>query len=285
MQAKQQHDGNENEMHDGLAHEMQAKQQHDGTANETQAKQLHDGNEDERTSSEIEDDEWWKRANIFMQEKLLEWHQMQDDISYEQNAETERIIDQYCKNEFDSDSENYEDYEIDSDHEQFENTDTDDGDEIDYSSASPEIVTFINKLRDTIVRLRSRTEKLLSSIRVKKKNHAADNAKNDTAMVLMDTSDDMSLSLIKTKFNPKAHLHFLTNDKIKKVIANKLAAIKDNHKQELWMYFDSGASRSVISTTSQIRDYLQDVIPTTGSCSIGNGTPLKYIEKGQITKA
>ena len=50
------------------------------------------------------------------------------------------------------------------------------------------------------------------------------------------------------------------------------------------MYFDSGASRSVISTSSEIRPYISNVVPTTGSCSIGNGTPLMYIEKGNITE-
>jgi hypothetical protein len=74
--------------------------------------------------------------------------------------------------------------------------------------------------------------------------------------------------------------------KSKKVITSKLEDIKNNRKQELWMYFDSGASRSVISTTSQIRPYINNVlvIPTTGSCSIGNGTQLMYIEKGNITE-
>ncbi len=35
------------------------------------------------------------------------------------------------------------------------------------------------------------------------------------------------------------------------------------------MYFDSGASRSIISTESPIR-------------SVGNGTPLQYIETGKV---
>ena len=46
------------------------------------------------------------------------------------------------------------------------------------------------------------------------------------------------------------------------------------------MYFDSGASRSVISPTSPIRQHLTQSRPVVGSCSIGDGTPLEYIEKG-----
>ncbi len=51
------------------------------------------------------------------------------------------------------------------------------------------------------------------------------------------------------------------------------------------MYYDSGASasRSVISTTSPVRKHLQAVGPAYGSCSIGDGTPLHYIEKGLVT--
>jgi hypothetical protein len=45
------------------------------------------------------------------------------------------------------------------------------------------------------------------------------------------------------------------------------------------MYFDSGASRSVITPTSPIREYLTQSKPVQGSCSIGDGTPLEYIEK------
>ena len=50
------------------------------------------------------------------------------------------------------------------------------------------------------------------------------------------------------------------------------------------MFFDSGASRSVISTTSTIRNHLQAIAPTYGSCSIGDGTPLHYLEKGHVTE-
>jgi hypothetical protein len=48
------------------------------------------------------------------------------------------------------------------------------------------------------------------------------------------------------------------------------------------MFFDLGASRSVISTTSPVRKHLKALTPTYGSCSIGNGTTLQYTEKGSI---
>jgi hypothetical protein len=48
------------------------------------------------------------------------------------------------------------------------------------------------------------------------------------------------------------------------------------------MYFDSGASRSVISTESPIRKHLKGIKPAYGSCSVGNGTPLQYIETGKV---
>jgi transposase InsO family protein len=50
------------------------------------------------------------------------------------------------------------------------------------------------------------------------------------------------------------------------------------------MYFDSGATRSVISENSIIKPYLKNVQPTTGSCSIGNGQPLHYLQRGIINK-
>ena len=48
------------------------------------------------------------------------------------------------------------------------------------------------------------------------------------------------------------------------------------------MYFDSGASRSVISTISPLRQHLQAIGPAYGSCSIGDGSPLHYLEKGHV---
>ncbi len=78
----------------------------------------------------------------------------------------------------------------------------------------------------------------------------------------------------------------LDHPKIKKQLEAQLAKIRktENPKDELWMYFDSGASRSVISTTSPIRQHLHSTSPAYGSCSIGDGSPLHYLEKGNVTE-
>ncbi len=47
-----------------------------------------------------------------------------------------------------------------------------------------------------------------------------------------------------------------------------------------WMFFDSGASRSVINSESPLRSLLSRVEPTTGSCTVGSGVKLPYIESG-----
>jgi hypothetical protein len=77
----------------------------------------------------------------------------------------------------------------------------------------------------------------------------------------------------------------LDHSKIQAQLATQLAKINDakNSQNELWMFFDSGASRSVISTTSPVRTHLQAISPAYGSCSIGDGTPLNYLEKGNVT--
>ena len=54
-------------------------------------------------------------------------------------------------------------------------------------------------------------------------------------------------------------------------------------KPSHWMFFDSGASRTVIQTESPLRSHLSDVIPSHGSCTIGNGTKLPYVETGTLT--
>jgi hypothetical protein len=77
------------------------------------------------------------------------------------------------------------------------------------------------------------------------------------------------------------------NSQIKTIIEEKikqLKEIKEKKLPELWMYFDSGATRSVISETSPIKSHLKNVRPTGGSCSIGNGEPLLYLQRGTINK-
>ena len=106
---------------------------------------------------------------------------------------------------------------------------------------------------------------------------------NSKGLVLMDSNPDVTLSSISSTFNPKVHLEFMTNPKIYRELKKKQATLlapQDDTAHQLWMYFDSGASRSVISTTSPIRKHLSQPQPVNGSCSIGDGTPLEYIEKG-----
>jgi len=101
---------------------------------------------------------------------------------------------------------------------------------------------------------------------------------------LVDANIDTSLLLQPNQDGDARSTHHY-HPKLKQDLAtqlDKLNTIKRNSQEELWMYFDSGASRSVITETSPIRKRLQSVTPAYGSCSIGDGTPLQYIEKGQV---
>jgi hypothetical protein len=69
-------------------------------------------------------------------------------------------------------------------------------------------------------------------------------------------------------------------------LKSKIAEIKGRKAQGdegLWMYMDSGASRSVISETSPLITHLYNLKETNGSCNVGNGATLKYLQKGMIT--
>ncbi len=79
------------------------------------------------------------------------------------------------------------------------------------------------------------------------------------ALVLVDSDPDVSLANISSKFNPDIHLDFLISKRIHRAIKRKQTALQlhqDDTMPQLWMYFDSGASRSVISPTSPIRKHL-----------------------------
>ena len=99
---------------------------------------------------------------------------------------------------------------------------------------------------------------------------------------------DLSLTLF-SPLNTTTKLNTIAFDnlRIKALIAEKvklLKKIKYMKLPELWMYFDSGATRSVIAENSTIKPYLKNVKPTNGSCSIGNGEPLHYLQRGTINK-
>jgi transposase InsO family protein len=101
---------------------------------------------------------------------------------------------------------------------------------------------------------------------------------------------DVTLSTMGSQFDPQIHLRFLMNKKVQRELKRKQDSLKlipgdhlpTEQLPQLWMYFDSGASRSVISPTSPIRRHLTQSRPVAGSCSIGDGTPLEYIEKGMF---
>ena len=63
----------------------------------------------------------------------------------------------------------------------------------------------------------------------------------------------------------------------------RVQELEDAGVEGQWMFFDSGASRTVIRTESPLRSHLTKVVPSNGSCTIGNGTRLPYIETGTLT--
>ena len=74
--------------------------------------------------------------------------------------------------------------------------------------------------------------------------------------------------------------------KIKIQLAEKIQVLEERKAKGdtgIWMYLDSGASRSVIQEESPIRALLSNISETQGSCNVGNGASLKYLEKGMLT--
>jgi hypothetical protein len=84
----------------------------------------------------------------------------------------------------------------------------------------------------------------------------------------------MDSSLLVQPNPDSKELDFINSIKVKKELEEKLSSLQGTTAPELWMFFDSGASRSVISTESPIRKHLKEIRPAYGSCSVGNGTPL-----------
>ncbi len=48
------------------------------------------------------------------------------------------------------------------------------------------------------------------------------------------------------------------------------------------MFYDSGAFRTVIQSDSPLRSLLTQVKPTSGSCTVGSGIKLPYLESGVL---
>ena len=58
---------------------------------------------------------------------------------------------------------------------------------------------------------------------------------------------------------------------------------EEKGEKGLWMYLDSGASRSVIREDSPLMPHLFNLSETNGSCNVGNGATLDYLQKGMLT--
>jgi transposase InsO family protein len=175
-------------------------------------------------------------------------------------------------------------------------TDTEDGAEehIDLIQANIKLIAFLKRQSITIARLRQRILGLRSRITEltsrldnttnRMDNVPLDDTSTDHASVLFTDAHADTTFLVAPLSDPVVQMDHLYHPKIKQELKVQLARINENKnsKEELWMYFDSGASRSVISTTSPIRHHLQAIGPAYGSCSIGDGTPLNYLEKGSV---
>jgi hypothetical protein len=109
-------------------------------------------------------------------------------------------------------------------------------------------------------------------------------ATDEYAKVLVEIDSDTTLLIAPSRCQVITTEH-LSSPTIKSQLATQLDKIKtskNTSQEEIWMYFDSGASRSVISPNSPIRSQLHAVTPAYGSCSIGDRTHLQYIEKGHV---
>jgi transposase InsO family protein len=163
-----------------------------------------------------------------------------------------------------------------------------DHDVLELLPTNTHLVALLSTQRKTIARLRARINRLGTLIpQLPSHDIGNSNTMMDAAFILTDSlasTPEVTLSSIGSKFNPEIHLNFLMNKKVHQELQRKQASLHDTEDDmpQLWMYFDSGASRSVISPTSPIRRHLTQPRPVVGSCSIGDGTPLEYIEKGMF---
>ncbi len=82
-------------------------------------------------------------------------------------------------------------------------------------------------------------------------------------------------------------MNSITSIKIKSQLDIKrkqLQKMDEEGNQGHWIYFDSGASRTVVNADSPLRPLLSQVTPTTGSCTVGSGDQLPYVESGILSK-
>ncbi len=227
----------------------------------------------------------------------LELSQLDDDILQQINSTTEAIIDDFERvdstgsaassvHEFNCDY--YQEPPDSPEDDLLENTDTEDGTEevMDLIQSNMRLMSALDRQRATIARLKARifrmgdlVKNLTDQLEIIRGN-GIDRPPRDTtdinALVLVDANFDTSFLLQPNQDGDERTNHHY-HPQLKQDLAMQLAkinAMKRNSQEELWMYFDSGASRSVITETSPIRKRLQSITPAYGSCSIGDGTPL-----------
>jgi hypothetical protein len=86
--------------------------------------------------------------------------------------------------------------------------------------------------------------------------------------------------------NDERALLFLDKVPLSKIysqISTKTKQLQDlavRGDQGQWMYYDSGASRTVIQTEPPLRPLLTQVQATSGACTVGSGVKLPYVESG-----
>jgi hypothetical protein len=235
----------------------------------------------------------------------LELSQLDDDILQHINSTTEAIIDDFERvestgsavssvHEFNCDY--YQEPPDSPEDDLLENTDTEDGTEevMDLIQFNMRLMSALDKQRATIARLRARIFRLSDLVKDLTiqldiiRGNGIDRPPSDTtdtnALVLVDVNFGTSFLLQPNQdgdARSDPHYHPQLKQDLETQLA-KINAIRRNSQEELWRYFDSGASRFVITETSPIRKRLQSVTSAYGSCSIGDGTPLQYIEKGQV---
>jgi hypothetical protein len=94
--------------------------------------------------------------------------------------------------------------------------------------------------------------------------------------------------LSKTSQHEDKALSFLDYVSLPKIYAQiksktrQLQDLESKGHQGNWMFYDSGASRSVIQADSPLRPLLKQVRQTSGSCTVGSGIKLPYLESGVL---
>jgi transposase InsO family protein len=106
------------------------------------------------------------------------------------------------------------------------------------------------------------------------------------------TWDDQLTLATDTRGRPECDYLFTVpelefkNDSLQRQREERITEIKSKEEKGdkgLWMYLDSGASRSVIREDSPLTQYLYNLSETNGSCNVGNGATLEYLQKGMLT--